>query len=460
MANFEGVKWSSSGSPVTVTWSFAESNFAASIMPSGYTDFDSVISAQYRTTIQNAFAAWSAVANISFVQVTDASNVNIRIGNVDIDGYATAGGSSTLAETQYWGTGSRLTKAEIMFDVDAYVGTKLYSVAVHEIGHAIGLDHSSQMSAVMYAVLNSQNTAGVLTADDISGVQSLYGAKSVVSSPAVAALASLQTAFGAILRVSTASALSQSPTLTLGDGSTVVNSLYSRALQVATLASKVDGGTMTLAAAIATIEGYADDTTSVATVSYQFFTGRTPTAAGLDYLVSSAANVADLNDPYYAKFGLENRYINFAVNLGKLGEGASAFQAQFAPLSLTQTVKAAYQQIFGAVASDAKVAAILNAAVTVNGVAATRADYFAAYGLDGSNGIGTKAAAVGYLLAEAVKADLGPYAIANNAFLSDLADGSAQYYVNLVQTYASAQQAEVELVGQAFHERDGLIEFG
>ncbi len=62
--------------------------------------------------------------------------------------------------------------------------------------------------------------------------------------------------------------------------------------------------------------------------------------------------------------------------------------------------------------------------------------YIAYYGGDGPNGIGTKAAMVGWLLAEAVKADVGMFAKSNDAFLLDLADG-ATFAVNLVGTYGS-----------------------
>ena len=198
----------------------------------------------------------------------------------------------------------------------------------------------------------------------------------------------------------------------------------------------MDGGVKTVAAALSAIGHYADSTTSVATLTYQFFTGRTPTGAGLDYLIHSDANPADLNDAYYAKFNLENRYINFAVNLGKLGEGKDAFAAQYGALSLSDAVKTAYTAIFGTAPTAAKVAAILDASVTFGGQTMTRAAYLASYGLDGQNGIGTKAAAVGYLLVEALKADLGPLAQANDHFLSDLADGAAQYNVDLTAVYS------------------------
>ena len=449
MANFEGVKWTSSTSPVVVTWSFADTVIPSSQLPSGYTTPDSTIASQYRATIERAFAAWAAVANITFVESPDAATNDIRIGNYAIDGVAAAGGSSVLAETFYWGSGSKLQTAEIVFDVDAYSGTKLFSIAEHEIGHALGLDHSSIMSAVMYAYLNSQNQAGVLTSDDIGGIQSLYGAltSGAPVTPAVPTLTTLQNAFTYILRVNPTSSDATAASITLANGTKVTNPLSAEASGLAALATQIDAGSKTLTQAIATIGHYADGTTSVATMNYQFFTGKTPTAAGLDYLVHSASNANDLNDAYYAQFSTENRYINFAVNLGKLGAGAQAFAATYGSLTLAQTVQTAYQQIFGVAATDAKVASILSGAVTVGGQSATRADYFAAYGQDGANGIGTKAAAVGFLLAEAVKGDTGVLALANDHFLADLADGTAQYNVNLAQTYTSATQSDTELVG-------------
>ena len=55
---------------------------------------------------------------------------------------------------------------------------------------------------------------------------------------------------------------------------------------IATLAAEVRSGELAATAAIAELVNAADATTSVATLAYQFFTGKIPTAAGLDYLVS------------------------------------------------------------------------------------------------------------------------------------------------------------------------------
>ncbi|MDG2522803.1 hypothetical protein P7B02_14790 [Caulobacter segnis] len=180
----------------------------------------------------------------------------------------------------------------------------------------------------------------------------------------------------------------------------------------------------------------ADATTSVATLSYQFFTDGTPTEGGLDYLVSpTGPNPNNINGAYYQSFNLENRYINFAVNLGKVGEGRAAFEAEYGGKTLFEATRSAYAEIFGGTPSDAKVQAILDPTFTVNGAVMSRAQYFASYGGDGPNGVGTKAAMVGWLLAEAEKADIGMYALSNAAYLTDLADGSSAYRVDLVGDY-------------------------
>jgi len=180
----------------------------------------------------------------------------------------------------------------------------------------------------------------------------------------------------------------------------------------------------------------ADADTAVAIQSYQYFTGLTPSQAGTAFLTNSATNANDLNDPYYSKFNIENRYINFAANLGIFGDGAAAFQATFAPLTFGQAVSLAYGRIIGF--NYAQQAGIdPNAAIAdITG----RLAYFQGVAHDGLpanvQDIGTKAAMVGYIMAEGIKADVGAYATASNAFMADLLDGTAQFNVNLIGVYA------------------------
>lgn len=202
-------------------------------------------------------------------------------------------------------------------------------------------------------------------------------------------------------------------------------------------------GVTTRADALASTIKLAGSTTSVATLSYQFFTGKIPSQDGLDYLVSpTGPNPNNLNSTYYQSFSLENRYINFAVNLGKVGEGNAKFTTEYGALSLFDATKKAYGAIFGVTATDQKVHTLLDPSFVLNGQTMTRAEYFGYYGADGANGIGTKAAMVGWLLGEAIKADVGMYAKSNDAFLTDLSDG-ATFAVDLIGAYGKAEYAAI-----------------
>jgi len=210
------------------------------------------------------------------------------------------------------------------------------------------------------------------------------------------------------------------------------------AAKLTALSARVDANTLSFAAAAAEVAKLGINTTSVATLSYQFFTGAIPRDQGIDYLVSpGGGNVNNLNSAYYQNFNIENRYINFAVNLGKLGEGAAKFQADYGQLSLTQALVKAYTQIFGTAPAADKVVSLL-ADMVPNGAGGTytRGEYFAFYGRDGVDGIGTKAAMVGWLLAQAAKEDIGVYAKANDALLLDIAaDKLAAYQTDLLASY-------------------------
>jgi serralysin len=225
-----------------------------------------------------------------------------------------------------------------------------------------------------------------------------------------------------------------------------VAAVMNSVLRLAPFSAGAEAMTQTLAAGIAAGGDYnaaiaqllkaADATSAVAALSYQFFTGKTPTVAGMDYLVApEGPNPNNLNSAYYAGFETVNRYINFAMNLGASGEGASAFTATYGGLSLFDATRKAYATIFGAAPSDAKLHNLLDTSVTLNGLTMSRGDYFAYYAQDNIGGQGTKAAMVGWLLAAAQVEDIGVYAKSSDAFFSDQA-GHNVYGVDLIGNYA------------------------
>ena len=218
---------------------------------------------------------------------------------------------------------------------------------------------------------------------------------------------------------------------------TPTSPLYAQAQAEKAIAAQLDSGQIGLADAQNALYHLVDGTVSVAEISYAFFTGKTPTAAGLGYLVHSAANPTDLNDPYYAQFSTENRYINFGVNLATGGgAGAAAFQAGYGALSLSDATAKAYTAVFGFAPAAGKVDAILGAQVS-NGLGGTetRAQYLA--DITGGGALAQKAAVVGFLLADSVKEGFGAYQQADLHFLADLAHGTAVYNVDLLAAYTA-----------------------
>lgn len=182
MPVFLGPSWPkpTNGGVTTVTWSFAVNNYSQLTQNyDGYDPFDSQIAATYKATIRSAFQVWEKYAKIDLIEVADSPSVNIRVGNNYIDGPAKPGESSTLAIASSWFVGTVYTTSQISYDSDAYDSLQdLFSVSVHEMGHALGLGHSNNPANVMYAYLNPQNEAGQPTADDIAGIVQLYGALS------------------------------------------------------------------------------------------------------------------------------------------------------------------------------------------------------------------------------------------------------------------------------------------
>ncbi|XP_004504503.1 metalloendoproteinase 2-MMP [Cicer arietinum] len=133
----------------------------------------------------NAFNQWSKVTTITFSETTSFSTADIKIGFYSGDhgdGEAFDGVLGTLAhafsptdgrfhldKAEDWVVSGDVTESTLSNAVD------LESVAVHEIGHLLGLGHSSVEEAIMYPTISSKTRKVELVNDDIDGIQQLYG---------------------------------------------------------------------------------------------------------------------------------------------------------------------------------------------------------------------------------------------------------------------------------------------
>lgn len=182
---YEGSKWGISGALATtggiVAWSFADLELTAELsrLYGGYPSMTVPMATWERSEIRSAFDTWEAVCNIDFVETSDSTSSDIRIGKNSIDG-----NGRILAEATYWqtdtATGGRLEAATVVFDVgdqqtasDALSSaTGLLSTAIHEIGHTMGLGHSPNPGTIMYPYYNGLTA---LAGEDILGAQAIYG---------------------------------------------------------------------------------------------------------------------------------------------------------------------------------------------------------------------------------------------------------------------------------------------
>lgn len=214
-------------------------------------------------------------------------------------------------------------------------------------------------------------------------------------------------------------------------------------------ATQSSTGGITDAVALSNTLKLLNGTTAVAIETYQFFTGRAPSAAGLDYLVDSTTNTNDLNDAYYSKFAQENRFINFSINLATgAGEGAAAFAASYGSVSIAQTVATAYDKIIGNAVATAAGVDVAAAVAYLSRQA--NIDYLTAF-VKASTGftapadidLAVKAALIGEILSAATTSGLGGYAAATTALINDLSDGTLSTDnsagVNILTAYPGTQ---------------------
>jgi predicted Zn-dependent protease len=139
-----------------------------------------------RQAVRDGFAIWSAQTDLVFLEVCTAAAADIVIlwgvGNHG-DASPFDGTGNVLAHAYYPPPTGGALAGDIHFDdSEQWVNQTrsgstqpmdLVTVAAHEIGHALGLNHTTVAGSLMEATYNGSRR--YLGTDDYAGIQSLYG---------------------------------------------------------------------------------------------------------------------------------------------------------------------------------------------------------------------------------------------------------------------------------------------
>lgn len=131
-----------------------------------------------------AMSKWAENSLIRFTEVDDETQANVKfkfVGGDHGDGYNFDGPGNVLAHAFF---PNQNRAGAVHFDLSekwtlnnwgSPIQIDLFNVVIHELGHALGINHSSQEDSVMYAWYKPENSK--LSEDDLLAIRQLYGVR-------------------------------------------------------------------------------------------------------------------------------------------------------------------------------------------------------------------------------------------------------------------------------------------
>lgn len=188
----EGVNWPS-GAVVTFQMGLGS---AGRTLIDGNTSWDTA-AVPALSAWNNAVARLHYTTNVASTSASSGDRVNSVVFSNTVFGQQF--GSGTLAVTYYNYMNHTILEADVLFNknqaFDSYRGPLRFAnngwaigdirrVFIHELGHALGLDHPDQNGQHVDAIMNSvTSNRETLSNDDTAGAQSMYGAPTATPTP-------------------------------------------------------------------------------------------------------------------------------------------------------------------------------------------------------------------------------------------------------------------------------------
>uniref|UniRef100_A0A914WJW7 Cyclic nucleotide-binding domain-containing protein n=2 Tax=Plectus sambesii TaxID=2011161 RepID=A0A914WJW7_9BILA len=153
----------------TLTWRLID--------PDGYLrPYDKYV---IRNNLHRAFTKWSSGSKgaVNFVEVDEGQQTDITALFAKGDHNDTLpfdGQNGVVAHGFYPTDGSLHFDADERWTLNMNEGVNLFQTATHEIGHLLGLEHSSDFRAVMYPINRPFDPDYRLANDDVRGIRYLY----------------------------------------------------------------------------------------------------------------------------------------------------------------------------------------------------------------------------------------------------------------------------------------------
>ncbi|CAK8536944.1 unnamed protein product [Lathyrus sativus] len=136
-----------------------------------------------KSLFQDAFNRWSNVTGLNFTETMVFKDSDIRIAFLKFDGEGGRVGGTFINNNSHFGVMFFDLEEQWVLSSKSVVikegGVDLESFVMHQIGHLLGLEHSSVEEAVMYPIVLPKQKIELVNDDDLQKIQQIYAVKNV-----------------------------------------------------------------------------------------------------------------------------------------------------------------------------------------------------------------------------------------------------------------------------------------